>query len=126
MRDKVKLNLSPENRRLFARRQRENRANPTNAERHVMGLLAQLKEHYIFEKGIFTETKFFIADFYLPAPRRIILEIDGPIHEHKLGYDFVRDNYIMRTRRIRAIIRVSNDDALKMKASELKQLIGCA
>src|SRR5690349_21613449 len=121
--EKVNLNLSPENRRLFSLRQRGNRANPTKAEKRIMLLLDVLGERYIFEKGFFTEDRFFLVDFYLPAPRRICLEVDGPYHDGRLSYDFQRDCYIMRTRKINKILRISNDDAMKITAADLLQLI---
>lgn len=121
--EKVKLNLSPENRRLFSKRQLENRSNPTPSEVHVMGLLDALGERYIFEKGFFTENRFFMADFYLPKPRRICIELDGAIHDDRMGYDFARDCYIMRTRNIKKILRIKNEEALKMGTSELREFI---
>jgi len=117
------LNLKPGNRSLASKRQAENRSNPTPAETRIMKLLDETGERYIFEKIFFTEKRFFITDFYFPKPRKVCLEIDGPIHEYRLGYDFARDRYIMNIRDIRAIYRIKNETALSITKEELAELL---
>ncbi len=113
----------PGHQALMYKFQRENRANPTPSELRIMNLLQEMGERFVFEKGFYTYNSFYLVDFYLPKPRKVCLEIDGPIHENRLSYDFQRDTWLMRVRRIRAIIRIKNEDAMKITKEELNELI---
>lgn len=118
-RGRAPLNLTPDNRSLASKRQKENRANPTPAEAHVMKLLDELGEQYIFEKIFLTTRRFYLVDFYLPKPRRIALEIDGESHDRTKAYDLERDNYLTTQRYVRRMVRISNETALSLNAEEL-------
>src|SRR4051794_13376035 len=49
----------------------------------------------------------FIADFYCHA-LKLVIEVDGPIHEHQIEYDQERD-YVITGRGL-TILRVTNDE----------------
>ncbi len=118
----MKLNTSPENQSRLHRIQNEHRASPTPAEKHVMGLLTELSEPFIFEKGIFTSRTFFLVDFYLPKPRKLCLEIDGGYHKGQLYYDTMRDNFIRNERKME-VLRITNEVAQTLNAPDLLALI---
>ncbi len=48
-----------------------------------------------------------IVDFFAPSPR-LVVEVDGPIHQGQAGYDASRDEYL-NAQGVR-ILRVTNDD----------------
>jgi very-short-patch-repair endonuclease len=96
---------------------------PTPQEQHVMALLTELGEHFIFEKGFMTDRTFYIADFYLPKPRKVIIEIDGNHHKAQRAYDQARDNFLKRERKIKRIIRISNEYAMGLDAKALYDIL---
>jgi len=51
----------------------------------------------------------FILDFF-DAEHKLVLEVDGPVHEHRVGYDGGRDRELRR--RGLTILRFSNDEVL--------------
>lgn len=120
---KLGREIMPCHQRLMAKYQKHNRENPTETEKRIGMLLYEIGEPFIFEKGFFTYNSFYLTDFYLPKPRKICLEIDGPIHEHRVSYDNERDAFLMRVRKIRAILRIKNHEALHMTCEQLKNLI---
>lgn len=121
----MKLNTSPENQSRMYRLQNEHRLEPTLSELHVMGLLKELGERYIFEKGVFTDRTFFLVDFYLPKPRKLCLEIDGGYHKAQLYYDTMRDNFLRKERKMK-VLRITNEVAETLNAKELLALINAA
>lgn len=116
------LNTSRANQSLLARRRNKNRKSPTPAESHVKSLLDDLGEKYIFEKGLMTEKRFYLVDFYFPKPRKLCLELDGPCHELRKHYDAVRDNFICTKRKMR-VLRISNEHALGLNKEKLLALL---
>ncbi len=104
------------------RLQNEHRSEPTPSELHIMGLLKELGERYVFEKGVFTNRTFFLVDFYLPKPRKLCLEIDGGYHKLQLHYDTVRDNFLRNERKME-VLRITNEVADTLSANELLALI---
>lgn len=118
----VRLNQTPDNQRLLTARQRDHRANPTPAENHIRSLLDELQEHFIFQKGFCTTYRFFLVDFYLPRPRRLCLEVDGGYHNQQPAYDRARDRFLTETRGLR-VLRLRNEDALRMDARALREAL---
>ena len=51
--------------------------------------------------------RFFIADFYC-AEHKLVVEIDGAVHERQKDYDELR-TFIMENKRLR-VIRIKNED----------------
>ena len=68
------------------------RKNPTQAEtllweklrKRCLGGLKFRRQHIIYS---------FIVDLYCPAAK-LVIEIDGPVHEHQKEYDRVREKYL--------------------------------
>jgi len=65
------------------------------------------------------QTHFFIVDFY-SNEARLVLEIDGKIHDYQKAYDKSRDK-ILRAEGLR-ILRIKNED-VKNNLSWVKQCI---
>jgi very-short-patch-repair endonuclease len=119
---RTKLNLSPENQALLARRRNGLIKRATAPECRIMALLDELGEHYLFQKGFFTDRRFFIVDFYLPKRHKLCLEIDGKSHRHSQEYDKARDAFLRRVRGFRTL-RITNESALTISPSVLALLI---
>ncbi len=67
--------------------------------------------------------KFFIADF-LCFEKKLVVEIDGGIHESQKEYDALRTKFIERTDK--KVIRFKNEDVLNrldMVIAELKRFL---
>jgi very-short-patch-repair endonuclease len=62
----------------------------------------------------------FIVDFYCHAAR-LVIEIDGGIHEAQQGHDIARDQ-ILAGRALR-VIRFTNDDVLNDLQDVLRQIV---
>lgn len=122
MRQKIKLNTSPENLSLLSERCRALRRRMTKAEIHIDLLLRQWGIRYISQKGFFTAGGHIIVDFYLPKPRKVVIELDGPIHDYQKGYDRRRDDYLTNVRGFR-VIRITNKHALGLDAHGLLALM---
>lgn len=87
--------------------------NQTQSEKVFKALLKSLKIDYEFQKILYTPTKFFIVDFYIPN-KRVVFEIDGEYHDNK--YQKKRDTdrtSILKINYIKEIYRFTNDDVLK-------------
>lgn len=76
-----------------------------------MGLkfLRQKPIVYEYDRG---KTSFFIADFYCPE-KKLVVELDGPIHQHKKFEDSQRDN-ILSTLGLKTI-RIRNDELMNIE-----------
>jgi very-short-patch-repair endonuclease len=90
---------------------REFRKHPTLAEailwkqfrKRQVGELKFRRQHIIHQ---------FIVDFYCPAAK-LIIEIDGPIHQNQANFDAERENIICRTGY--HVIRFSNQEVIQNK-----------
>ena len=65
------------------------------------------------------EKRFFVADFYC-AEKKLIIEIDGGVHEMQVEYDTLRD-LVLQELQCR-VIRFSNDAVLNRMDSVLERL----
>ena len=81
---------------------RELRKNQTSSEiilweklrqRQIMGYKF-LRQHPVFYKIDKHRVDFFIADFYC-AELKLVIELDGPIHETAIEYDEERDSKLL-------------------------------
>ena len=94
---------------------RENRKNPTEAEGIVWELVRNrrldgkkfLRQHKIIHENSFDSFQFFIADFYC-AEEKLILEIDGQIHESQKEYDLWRTS-VLNELGMR-VLRIQNEE----------------
>lgn len=119
------LNLSPKNKSLMMRRSNQLKLSPTASELRVKSLLESSGVRFMFQKGFCNNCSHFIVDFYFPKPRRLCLEIDGPIHNTKSqrDYDLVRDLFLRNERGLR-VIRLLNREADCISTEQLLTLIG--
>ena len=77
---------------------RELRKNQTSSEKILWEKLRQrqmmgfkfLRQHPVFYRIMNDRVDFFIADFYC-AELRLVVELDGPVHETSVEYDEERD-----------------------------------
>lgn len=64
----------------------------------------------------------FIADFYC-SKRKLVVEIDGAIHERQVEQDICRSK-VFEERRLK-VLRFSNDDVEKRLAWVLERIVEC-
>jgi very-short-patch-repair endonuclease len=119
------INKSPKNMSLMMSCAAGMRKRPTGSELRVKSLLESMGIRFMFQKGFCNHHTHFIVDFYFPRPRRLCLEIDGPIHDTKSqhDYDLVRDTFLRNERGVR-VIRLLNCEADRITSKELETLIG--
>jgi very-short-patch-repair endonuclease len=94
---------------------RENRKNMTEAERIVWELVRNrrldgkkfLRQHKIIYEDSFDSFQFFIVDFYC-AEEKLVLEIDGEIHESHKEYDLWRTS-VLNELGLR-VLRIKNEE----------------
>lgn len=96
----------------------------TKEELYVKELLNSIKEDFCFQKGFFTYNKHFIVDFYFKRRKKLCLEIDGGYHDNpeQMAYDCRRDYFLTAIRGFR-VKRIRNDDAMRLNANSLLELI---
>ena len=100
------------------------RRNQTPAEKRFWRLV---RDHGLFGKRIVRQNpisfkylgrkRFFIADFYCPA-KKLVIEIDGKIHEFQKEYDELR-TYIINQLGYQ-VIRITNQEILDTDALTIK------
>jgi len=96
---------------------RENRKNMTEAERIVWELVRNrrvdgkkfLRQHKIIYENSFDSFQFFIVDFYC-AEEKLVLEIDGEIHELQKEYDCWRTS-VLNDLGLR-VLRIKNEETI--------------
>ncbi len=84
-----------------------------------------LRQHPLFYQ-YYEKTKFFIADFYC-RELKIIIEVDGGIHEKQKNYDEIRSE-ILKIQHDLRIVRFTNEDVLEninKVLVELRQSLEC-
>ncbi len=103
--------------KLFARQLRKNQT-PSEKKfweivrnRNVLGM--RFLRQYPIEYSYKGRSRFFIADFYCAAAR-LIVEVDGGIHEQQREYDVIRDE----------IIAAKGFTVLRMANDEIKDVVG--
>ncbi len=81
-----------------------------------------LRQHPVFYRIDKEWVEFFIADFY-SSELKLIIEVDGPIHNYHLGYDTERD--IKLNERGFSVKRIKNEELENMDKviSDLQDLI---
>ena len=68
-----------------------------------------LRQHPIVYKADFKGLNYFVADFYCHE-KKLVVELDGPIHDDKTEYDKFRDNEL-NDMGIR-VLRIKNEELL--------------
>jgi very-short-patch-repair endonuclease len=81
-----------------------------------------LRQHPVFYRIDKDWVEFFIADFY-SSKLKLIIEVDGPIHNYHLAYDIERD--IKLNKRGFSVKRIKNEELenLDKVISDLQDLI---
>jgi len=103
---------------------RDLRKNPTEAEKRLWDSLKNrqlldlrfLRQHPIFYQ-FDNKKSFFVADFYCHE-LRLVIELDGPIHEKQKDYDQIRTE-VLEFKNI-LLVRLTNEEIL----SDLEKSIG--
>jgi leucyl-tRNA synthetase len=94
---------------------RDLRKNQTPAEKILWEMLRKkqvigykfLRQHPIFYHLDGNWVDFYIADFYC-SELKLIIELDGPIHDNNKEYDFERDSKLMN--KGIQIVRIKNEE----------------
>ena len=112
-----------EHQQLLNKYKKENK--PTKEELLVKQVLQEIGIKYLTQKGFLSKAyTCYIADFYLPKPNRLIIEVDGSSHIGREFYDRKRDEFFLHERNIRTL-RIKNEelvDMLKVKEKILSTL----
>ncbi|OGJ45356.1 hypothetical protein A2272_02845 [Candidatus Peregrinibacteria bacterium RIFOXYA12_FULL_33_12] len=105
---------------------RELRKNQTKAEQVFWELVRKKKiknKKFVRQFAIIFDyegkKRFFIADFYCHASK-LIIEIDGKIHDNQKEYDFLR-TYILNNLDFK-VIRFRNEDVIKEPENIIQKL----
>jgi len=111
---------TPEEQRRLAHYQKTSVRTP--AELIMAEILDSLSVRYLQQKGFMAGIRtFVIADFYLPRPHRLVIEVDGEYHKNQSDYDQWKDNYY-KSRGFR-VIRFTNDQVLQESEAVKAELI---
>jgi very-short-patch-repair endonuclease len=106
---------------------RELRNNPTESEKVLWEILRKRRlDGYRFLRQkpfIYQQTNqkryFFIADFYCPE-KKLVIELDGHIHDHQKYYDYQRDLVLQKLGL--KTLRISNGELADVDAVKKKIL----
>lgn len=128
----IKREKLAERQKAAAKYKKELRKKATKFEKKAFSKLQLLYPTTIFQKEFLRGGRFYIVDFYIPAPNGIIIEIDGSHHfkGEQRRYDKMRDEYLRSQGFI--VIRISNNsvdyidfqtliESAKKKRNEKKQ-----
>jgi very-short-patch-repair endonuclease len=97
--------------------------NQTPSEERIGMLLTQIGVNHKKQKGFIKGDFFCIADFYLPAPYRTVIEVDGGYHKtsRQKYRDEMKDRYY-GWRGFR-VLRLSDSEAMSITPDALALLI---
>ena len=71
-----------------------------------------MRQHPILYHGNLIRYNYFIADFYCAA-KKVIIELDGAIHENNPEYDYFRDS-VLQELKIKTL-RIKNEELADIK-----------
>ena len=108
-----------ETRDLLIAESRYMRKNPTEAEAVLWRQLRekQLKGHKFRRQHIIG---LYIVDFYCPT-KKLIIEIDGPIHQKQIQYDLDREEVLVTAGY--QIIRFTNNEVLLNPSNVVERIL---
>jgi len=106
---------------------RELRKNQTEAEKVFWNALKNkdyfgykfLRQHPLYYQ-FYGRNRFFIADFYC-GRLRLVVEIDGGVHEKQAGYDKIRTE-ILGSQKDLKVLRFSNNEVFSNTAQVLNKI----
>ena len=122
----MKRILSPKQKALIL--SRELRRNQTKGEINFWKILKSvnffgykfIRQHPLFYR-LYNEERFFIADFYC-SKLKLVIEIDGGIHEKQADYDKLRAE-ILESQKNLQLVRFDNDEVLIKPKEILNKLM---
>ncbi len=84
----------------------------TPSELIIKQKLEELSIRYFFQKAFIAGDFYCIADFYIPKPYKVVIEVDGGYHqtEEQKRLDWAKDKYL-RGRKIK-VVRINNEDVI--------------
>ncbi len=95
----------------------------TPAEKHFKALLKSLKIEYEFQKILYTPTRFYILDFFIPS-KKIAYEIDGGYHTTKKQKEFDKlRTEVVKNNGIKEVYRFTNTDVLTDTQNTINRII---
>lgn len=108
---------------LCSRYRRELLKRQTPSELHMMSLLAEAGLRAIPQKGFIAGKGFCFADFYLPRPWKLVIEVDGGYHATpaQQARDAAKDAYYAQ--RGFRVLRITNEQVFDMGSRELARLV---
>jgi len=94
---------------------------PTKSELRFKKRLEAANIKFMFQKGFIQGDNFCIADFYLPKPLKIVIEIDGSYHngQQQQTRDHNKDAYYKQ--RKFTVIRIKNSEVNTFDLTFLKK-----
>lgn len=100
--------------RHLALRKAQLKSKATLAERTFLRKLKAWGYKPHFQKGFIAGGVVYVADFYLPSPLKVVIEVDGPSHFTKDGIekDMERDAYFKK--RGFRVVHMTNGTALSI------------
>jgi very-short-patch-repair endonuclease len=99
------------------------RKNPTEAEQQLWQRIRKrklngckfLRQHPIIFESDLNEHFFYIPDFYC-ADKKLIIELDGKIHDNQISRDFHRDQILIE--KGINILRIKNEELIDIEKIE--------
>lgn len=110
---------------LLDKYKRENKQ--TEEEIIVENILKELNIYYIKQKGFIAKCySCYIADFYLPKPNKLVIEVDGKYHsvEKRRIADYYRDKFFLEERKIKTL-RIKNEELMDINSvkNKIKEIL---
>ena len=93
------------------------RSLPTKAEYVLWQELREQKIGYRFRRQVSIDA--FIVDFYCHE-LKLIIEVDGPIHENQKEYDYIREKHLKDLGYI--ILRFTNEEVLFYRENTIQKI----
>lgn len=112
-------NLRKEKQRICQQRSNELKKRATKYELIFKGKLEQAGIKFIFQKICYAGNNLCIADFYLPNPYKLVIEIDGEYHNSADQIKRDKDKNLYYRNRGFRIKHIKNDDIENFDVSTL-------
>lgn len=109
--------------KLCAQYRRELKERITAQEYKVMSLLEKHNIRFMFQKGFIAGDNFVIADFYLPRPLKLVIEIDGYYHETEKQKKRDKNKDWYYSQRRFKVLRIKNEQIDSLSDDELLKII---
>ena len=96
--------------------------NKTTAESLLEDMLKRLGLDYIFQAGFLSPKSFYIVDFYIKSPYKLVIEVDGENHKQRkrIIFDKRKMDYLRKCGF--KVLRFSNEAILNQRQKVKRQL----